>query len=255
MRPALASSSMYAYLMGASDNRQRNAPRDSLVPAFAPAASDGVPTLTVNRYSRPSITGSTYASLPFFVDIMNVDASGTSTSANAGFGALHRPRPQPRDHRQLPPLVGLQVRALARHLRRDLDLRVQVPDPLLRLVPHPSPRRKRTSSASPCAPRHSLDNGPDSARASGFTGACPANVGGISIIALLISTATGFRSLACASSPRRWASQRQRPAAGKRVMERRAAAPGSNSSAARGWSALSAHVRRQLSPDLAASRL
>ena len=31
---------------------------------------------------------------------------------------------------------------------------------------------------------------------SGFTGGRPANFGGISIIALLISTATGFRSLA-----------------------------------------------------------
>ena len=39
-----------------------------------------------DRYPRPSITGSTYASLPFFVDSMKVDASGTSTSANAGFG-------------------------------------------------------------------------------------------------------------------------------------------------------------------------
>ena len=35
-----------------------------------------------------------------------------------------------------------------------------------------------------------------SLRASGFTGGLPANFGGISIIALLISTATGFRSLA-----------------------------------------------------------
>ena len=32
------------------------------------------------------MTGSTYASLPFFVDSMNVDASGTSTCANAGLG-------------------------------------------------------------------------------------------------------------------------------------------------------------------------
>ena len=50
------------------------------------AASGGAPTFTVNRYPRPSATGSTYASFPFFVDNMNVDASGTSTSANAGFG-------------------------------------------------------------------------------------------------------------------------------------------------------------------------
>jgi hypothetical protein len=33
-------------------------------------------------------------------------------------------------------------------------------------------------------------------RDSGLTGGLPANFGGISIIALLISTATGFRSLA-----------------------------------------------------------
>ena len=62
------------------------APRASFVPAFAASASGGAPTFTANRYPRPSITGSTYASFPFFVDSMNVDASGTSTSANAGFG-------------------------------------------------------------------------------------------------------------------------------------------------------------------------
>ena len=62
------------------------APRDSFVPAFAAAGCGGTPTFTVKRYARPSITGSTYASLPFFVDNMNVDASGTSTSANAGLG-------------------------------------------------------------------------------------------------------------------------------------------------------------------------
>ena len=40
----------------------------------------------MNRYPPFSITGSTYASLPFFVESMNVDTSGTSTVANAGFG-------------------------------------------------------------------------------------------------------------------------------------------------------------------------
>ena len=40
----------------------------------------------------------------------------------------------------------------------------------------------------------------------GKTGGRPANFGGISISALLMSTATGLRSEACASSPRRWAS-------------------------------------------------
>ena len=62
------------------------APRDSFVPALATSGSGGAPTFTVNRYSRPSITGSTYASLPFFLDSMNVDASGTCTSAKAGLG-------------------------------------------------------------------------------------------------------------------------------------------------------------------------
>ena len=73
--------------MGVPDTKQRKfAPRDSLVPAFAASTSAGAPTFTVNRYPRPSITGSTYASLPFFVESMKVEASGTSTSANAGFG-------------------------------------------------------------------------------------------------------------------------------------------------------------------------
>ena len=50
---------------------------------------------------------------------------------------LHRPRPQPRDHRQLAAHVRLQVGPLAHHVRRDLDRRIQMPDPLLRLVAHP----------------------------------------------------------------------------------------------------------------------
>jgi hypothetical protein len=44
-----------------------------------------------------------------------------------------------------------------------------------------------------------------------LTGGSPANRGGISIIALLISTATGFRSLAQASSPSRCASSGSAP--------------------------------------------
>ena len=87
MRPAFPSDLMYSPAMGVPDIRQRKfAPRDSFVPAFAAPASGGVPTFTVNRYPRPSTTGSTYAPLPFFVESMNVEASGTSTSANAGFG-------------------------------------------------------------------------------------------------------------------------------------------------------------------------
>ena len=50
---------------------------------------------------------------------------------------LHRPRPQPRDHRQLPALVLLQIGPLPHHLRCVLDRRVQVSDPFLRLVAHP----------------------------------------------------------------------------------------------------------------------
>ena len=61
----------------------------------------------------------------------------------------------------------------------------------------------RTSAASPVAPSQPpirLSASP------GNTGGRPANFGGISISALLISTATGLRSEACASRPRRWAS-------------------------------------------------
>ncbi len=51
---------------------------------------------------------------------------------------LDRSCPQPRDHRQLPAFVLLQVRPFPHHLRRDLDLRVQMPDALLCLLPHPA---------------------------------------------------------------------------------------------------------------------
>ena len=87
MRPAFPSDFMYSPAIGVPDIRQRKfAPRDSLVPDLAAFASAGVPTFTVNRYPRPSITGSMYASLPFLVESMKVVASGTSTFANAGFG-------------------------------------------------------------------------------------------------------------------------------------------------------------------------
>ena len=66
MRPAFPSDFMYSPAIGVPDTKQRKfAPRDSLVPVFAAFASAGAPTFTVNRYSRPSIAGSTYASLPF----------------------------------------------------------------------------------------------------------------------------------------------------------------------------------------------
>jgi len=62
---------------------------------------------------------------------------------------------------------------------------------------------RRTSSASPVA------RGPSSrdSAAPGNTGGRPAHFGGISMSALVISTATGFRSLACASSPSRCTSK------------------------------------------------
>ena len=53
--------------------------------------------------------------------------------------ACHRPRPQPRDHREFLPHARPQVRSPPRHLLAHPHFRVQVPDPLLRLVPHPPP--------------------------------------------------------------------------------------------------------------------
>ena len=50
-----------------------------------------------------------------------------------------------------------------------------------------------------------------SARSRGFTGGLSAKRGGISIIALLIIIATGFRSLACATKPSRCASSGMLP--------------------------------------------
>ena len=87
MPPAFPSDLTYAGAMGVPDIRQRKcAPRDSFVPRLATARSGGGPTRTSNRYEPPSITGSTYASFPFFVDSMNVETKGTSTCEYAGFG-------------------------------------------------------------------------------------------------------------------------------------------------------------------------
>ena len=60
---------------------------------------------------------------------------------------------------------------------------------------------QRISSASPCAPFHATCGS-----RSGFTGGQPANLGGISQVALETSTATGLRSEPCARSPSRCAS-------------------------------------------------
>ena len=66
---------------------------------------------------------------------------------------------------------------------------------------------QRTSSARPSAPFFCQAPPPaSSARASGFTGGNPANLGGNSTSALVIITATGLRSEAIAFSPSRCAS-------------------------------------------------
>jgi hypothetical protein len=78
-----------------------------------------------------------------------------------------------------------------------------------------------------------------------LTGGRPANFGGISIIALQISTATGLRSLAYASSPSRWASSGSEPPPANGSWKA-GSLSGLNSSAARGWSLLASQVSRQL---------
>jgi hypothetical protein len=52
-------------------------------------------------------------------------------------GAFHGAGPEPGDHRELLADERLQVRPPLRHLGRDLDLGIEVPDALLRLVAHP----------------------------------------------------------------------------------------------------------------------
>jgi hypothetical protein len=54
-----------------------------------------------------------------------------------GVGTAHGARPQPGNHRELLPDQRHQVRAVGCQLRGDGDRRVQVPDPPLRLFPHP----------------------------------------------------------------------------------------------------------------------
>ena len=77
-------------------------------------------------------------------------------------------------------------------------------DAFLRLVAHPLAVVTNVLGQS-AAPFHEPD-APSLRRDSGFTGGLPANLGGISMSALVMSTATGFKSLACASSPSRCAS-------------------------------------------------
>ena len=76
-------------------------------------------------------------------------------------------------------------------------------DAPLGFVTHPAPVETHVlRQASRAFPRH-LGRWPARTRLSGLTGGRPAKRGGISIMALLMSTATGLRSLAWASRPRR----------------------------------------------------
>src|SRR5258706_14903055 len=72
--------------MGAPERRQAKFARESFVPFLAISALVGFPVRIVKRYPRESIRGSTYVSLPGFVESVKVDARGTSTCAKAGFG-------------------------------------------------------------------------------------------------------------------------------------------------------------------------
>ena len=54
-----------------------------------------------------------------------------------GVGAFHRPRSQPRNHRQLAALIAFQVGPLRDHFLGDLDFRIQMPDAPLGFVAHP----------------------------------------------------------------------------------------------------------------------
>ena len=64
------------------------------------------------------------------------------------------------------------------------------------LVVADDPHETKASSAKPFAPFHSRARSVFSLRDAGFAGGRPANRGGISIMALLMSTGTGLRSLA-----------------------------------------------------------
>ena len=52
-------------------------------------------------------------------------------------GTLHRTCPEPGDHRQLAPLIRLEVGPLPYHLFGNRDLGIQMPDAFFRLVTHP----------------------------------------------------------------------------------------------------------------------
>src|SRR5664279_3502511 len=66
--------------------QRKLAPRPILVPLSA--APGATPVLTAKWYPPPVTTGSTYASFPALLARIKVDASGTSTCENAGFGLL-----------------------------------------------------------------------------------------------------------------------------------------------------------------------
>ena len=87
IRLALPSALSQSGPIGVPDTKHRKLdPLDSFVPFPTAIGSSGHPFRTSNRHFRPSTTGRTHASFPFFLDSQNDDTSGTSTSAKAGFG-------------------------------------------------------------------------------------------------------------------------------------------------------------------------
>ena len=186
MRPALPSAFMWSSSEICSHTRQRNfAPR----PTFG--GSGGCPS--------PFLTAKLHLLLlpihdrldPRLLALLLGEPEGTDERhrrAAGGVGAADGARPEPGDH-------GLPVRSLG----------VEMADALLGLVAHPlavvahvlgEPLRPAPGPRVPILSRDS-----------GLTGGRPANFGGISISAFVISTATGLRSEPWASSPRRWASR------------------------------------------------
>ena len=119
--------------------------------------------------------------------------------AERGVGTLDRPRPEPSDDGKLLADERLEVGPFLRHLCRNLDRRIEVADAFPRFLANPGAivahvfRQAGGTGPFPVKVEFPLLR---PRRLAELTGVLPANFGGISIMALLMSTATGLRSLA-----------------------------------------------------------
>ena len=182
--------------MGASETRQRKfAPRPV---AFVPssASGGGVPNFNCEIGSDRLRRQAVHKPLVF---LTGEDEGGGQRHIDMGESrvwTLDRARPEPSDDSEFLADEWLEVGPFAGHFRGYFDRRIEMADAFLGLSSHPRSIAAHVFRETGCT-GHSFAKSSRSLRCSGQMAPperARRTLGGISIIALLMSTATGLRS-------------------------------------------------------------